>query len=516
MRRFVAAAACRRAFLPIVLAVALPGGALGQPPARPPAKPPATAAQPAPAPKPAPKTGGPSQRAVAAAGNAPYTGDLDGMIKRRVIRVGTAYNRTHYFIDKGVQRGIAYEAFKLFEDELNTTRKTGNLRVHVVMVPMSREEMLPALTAGRVDVVAAGLTVTDARKQTVDFSEPTVSNVDEVLVSGPGAPAIASPDALSGQTLFLRKSSSYYDSVQRLNAKLKAAGKPPVVVKEAPETLEDEDILEMVNAGLVKLTIVDSYLATFWKQLMPQIEIHPDVAVATGGTLAVAMRKNSPQMHAAIAAWIKRHGAKTMFGNMMVKRYLRSTTLAKSATGGAEMARFKQVVDLFRKYGDQYQLDAVLMAAQGFQESGLDQNAKSHVGAVGVMQVMPATGKDLNVGDIHQIEPNIHAGVKYIRFMIDTYFADEPMDRLNKGLFAFASYNAGPGRVRQLRREAERQGLDPNVWFNNVERIASQRVGRETVQYVSNIYKYYVAYRLALDEQAEKEKARTAPSPPSQ
>ena len=506
-------AACRETVPALLMAAALASAVVSaQAPAKPPdAKPPASAKPPAG--KPAP-SGGPSQRMVAAAANAPYTGDLEGMIKRRVIRVATAYNRTHYFIDKGVQRGLAYEAFKLFEDELNTRRKTGPLRVHVVMVPMSREEMLPSLTAGKVDLVAAGLTVTDERRQLVDFSAPTLTGVDEVLVSAPDAPAIASVDALSGQTLFLRRSSSYAGSVERLNARLKAAGKPPAIVKDAPETLEDEDILEMVNAGLVKLTIVDGYLATFWKQLLPKIEIHPDVAVATGGSLAVAMRKNSPQLQAELDGWIKRHGAKTVFGNMMVRRYLRSTEMAKSATGGAEMARFKRVVELFKKYGEQYQLDALLMAAQGFQESGLDQNAKSAVGAVGVMQVMPATGAELKVGDIRQMEPNIHAGVKYIRFMIDRYYADEPMDRLNKGLFAFASYNAGPGRVRQLRREAERRGLNPNVWFNNVERIASERIGRETVQYVSNIYKYYVAYRLALDEQAEKAKEKTA-SPPS-
>jgi membrane-bound lytic murein transglycosylase MltF len=152
------------------------------------------------------------------------------------------------------------------------------------------------------------------------------------------------------------------------------------------------------------------------------------------------------------------------------------------------------------------------MAAQGFQESGLDQNVRSKVGAIGVMQVMPATGKELNVGDVKQLEPNIHAGVKYIRFMIDQYFKDEPMDRLNKGLFSFASYNAGPARIRQLRAETARRGLNPNVWFGNVERIVSERIGRETVTYVSNIYKYYVAYRLLLEERdrraAEKSKLK--------
>ena len=165
------------------------------------------------------------------------------------------------------------------------------------------------------------------------------------------------------------------------------------------------------------------------------------------------------------------------------------------------------MADLFKKYGAQYNLDYLLMAAQGYQESTLDQNVKSPVGAIGVMQVMPPTGKQLNVGDITQVDSNIHAGVKYVRFMMDQYFANEPMDDLNKGLMTFASYNAGPGRIRQLRRETERRGLNPNVWFGNVERIASERIGRETVTYVSNIYKYYVAYKLVTAEQQRKKAA---------
>jgi membrane-bound lytic murein transglycosylase MltF len=166
--------------------------------------------------------------------------------------------------------------------------------------------------------------------------------------------------------------------------------------------------------------------------------------------------------------------------------------------------RFRSLVAAFRKYGSRYNMDWMLMAAQGYQESRLDQNARSRVGAIGVMQVMPATGKELAVGDIRQIDANIHAGVKYIRFMIDRYFAAEPMTELDKGLFAFAAYNAGPGRVRSLRQEAATRGLDPDVWFNNVERIAAERIGRETVTYVSNIYKYYVAYLLVQGEYLQR------------
>jgi membrane-bound lytic murein transglycosylase MltF len=264
----------------------------------------------------------------------------------------------------------------------------------------------------------------------------------------------------------------------------------------------------MVNAGLVKITVVDDHLARFWKQILTGLTLHPDMPVRSAGAIAMAVRKDSPMLKAELDSFIKANRVGTVFGNVTIQKYLRSTKFAKSATSEAEFQRFQQTVEMFRKYGDQYDLDYLLMAAQGFQESGLDQNVKSRVGAVGVMQVMPDTGKQLNVGDIARIDSNIHAGVKYIRFMIDQYYAKEPMDMLNKCLFAFAAYNAGPGRVRQLRREAQARGLDPNVWFNNVERIASERIGRETVTYVSNIFKYYVAYRLASEQIAARKPAK--------
>jgi membrane-bound lytic murein transglycosylase MltF len=438
----------------------------------------------------------------------PWTGDLDGMVQRRVIRVATTYNRTNYFIDRGQQRGAVYESFRLFEDELNTKLKTKNLRVQVVFIPMSRDELLKSVVEGRADIAAATLTVTPERQKIVDFVPATYDEVNEIVVTGPGAPAIKSAEDLSGKEVFVRRSSSYAESLTALNAQLKAKGRPPVTIKPAPEELETEDILEMTNAGLVKITVADDHLAELWKQVLPSITLVPSAAVRTGGRIAPAIRKNSPQLMAEAAGWIKRHGPKTMFGNMMVNRYVESAKFVKSATGAAEMKRFQAVVELFRKYGGQYKMDFLLMLAQGFQESGLDQAVKSPVGAIGVMQVMPATGKQLKVGDIERLENNVHAGVKYMRVVIDEYYKDEPMDDLNKGLFAFASYNAGPNRIRQLRAEAQKRGLNPNVWFNNVERIASERIGRETVTYVANIYKYYVAYKLSLEEMEQRRKAK--------
>jgi membrane-bound lytic murein transglycosylase MltF len=437
-----------------------------------------------------------------------FMGDLDEMVERRLVRIGVPFSRTHYFVDQGVQRGSAYEYGRLMEDELNKRLKTGNLRVAFWFVPLSRDRLLPALVDGKVDMVIAGLAVTPERQKLVDFTNPTREDVDEIVVTGPGAPPIAAVDDLSGQEVFVRKSSSYYQSLRSLNERLSAAGKRPVAIRLAPENLEDDDLLEMADADLIKITVVDDYLAKFWQSVFTNLTVHDQAAVRTGGHLAVAIRKGSPQLAKGLNVIVDEYGLGTAFGNMMEKRYLVSTKYVKDATSEAERAKFLQMVELFRKYSDQYDVDYLLMAAQGFQESGLDQSVKSRVGAVGVMQVMPATGKELDVGDIRQLEPNIHAGVKYMRWMMDHYYAKEPMDGLNKGLFTFASYNAGPARIRQLRQEAAKRGLDPNVWFGNVEQIASERIGRETVTYVSNIYKYYVAYRLVIEERERREAAR--------
>ncbi len=264
----------------------------------------------------------------------------------------------------------------------------------------------------------------------------------------------------------------------------------------------------MVNAGLVRLVVVDDHKAEFWAQIFPKIRLHPDVAVRTGGAIGWAFRKDSPKLAAAVNRFIAANRKGTTLGNEIFNRYLRNAKYVRNALDPDELRKYNQTVALFRKYGERYDFDALMLTAQGYQESQLDNQRRSKAGAVGVMQVLPTTGKEMQVGDVRQLDPNIHAGTKYLRFMVDRYFADAPMDPVDKMLFAFASYNAGPAKVARLRKEAKAAGLNPNVWFNNVERIAAKRIGRETVQYVSNIFKYYVAYRLIQDEREEREKAK--------
>ncbi len=434
-------------------------------------------------------------------------GDLDSMRVRHRIRILVEPSLTQYFVDEGTPRGLAVDAAALFEKSLNQQFRTGREPIHVVLLPVRHDELLPALLAGRGDVVASGLTITPERLAVADFSQPTVSNVSEIVVTGPASPRLDSLEDLAGKEVYVRRSSTYYESLQALNASFRRRGLPPVRLREAPEALGDEDLLEMLNGGLVQLVVMNDLLANFWQQVLPDIAPRPGLVVKSGADVAWMIRKGSPQLQTEINRFLAEFPAGSATRNTILHRYLKSTKYVTNAASDSEMRKFEGVVALFKKYGAQYGLDFLLMMAQGYQESRLDQGARSHVGAVGIMQVMPATGRSLGVGDIHQLEPNIHAGVKYVRTLMDEHFSDDSLDDFNRTLFSFAAYNAGPARVAGLRRKAAARGLDPNQWLGNVEHVAAQEIGRETVTYVSNIYKYYVAYTLVMEQAAEREAA---------
>ena len=195
------------------------------------------------------------------------------MIKRRMIRVLIPYSKTFYFVDRGTQHGATYEAFRLFEDDLNKKLKNENLRVDVYFVPTARDKLIPYLQAGRGDIAAGNLTITPERLKQVEFSDLTGRNISEIVVTGPGAEPITTAQDLSGKEVYVRQSSSFFESLKQLNAELEKAGKAPVKVRFAPENLETEDILEMVNAGLVKITVVDNHHCRILGQDFP--ESHP-------------------------------------------------------------------------------------------------------------------------------------------------------------------------------------------------------------------------------------------------
>ncbi len=439
-----------------------------------------------------------------------WLGDLDGMAERRVVRMLVVYSKTSYFLDKTQQRGATYDMGVELEKWLNRANKDKARPIRVLFIPTSRERLLTDLAEGRGDIAAAGLAVTPERQKVVGFAAPFSDDVNEIVVTSAAGAVPATVDALSGQSVYVRRTSSYYSSLEALNARLLAQGKPPARIVLADENLEDEDILEMVNAGIVDTTVVDSYLATFWSQVFTDLRPHPELILRSNSQIAWAIRKDNPQLKAALDPFVARNKVGTAIGNMILRRYLQNTKWARNATSAAGMQRFDELSGYFKKYAGQYEFEWLLLVAQGFQESGLDQSTRSPVGAIGVMQVMPTTAKDRNVNipDIHLVEPNIQAGAKYMRFLVDQYFDEPGIDVVNRHLFAFAAYNGGPNRIARLRREAGARGLDADKWFGNVELLAAEQIGRETVQYVSNIFKYYVAYKLVLERAAERNAAK--------
>jgi membrane-bound lytic murein transglycosylase MltF len=443
--------------------------------------------------------------------NKERTGDFDMMLESRLIRVFVPYTRTLYFNDKGRERGLTADQIRDFENYLNKKykKKIGKRPLTVFIIPETRDRLLTGVEKGLSDIAAGNITVTEDRLNTVDFVAPEdIQGVHEILVAGPTSPAVSGLDDVAGKTVHVRRSSSYYESLVSLNRRFEQEKKEPVKIVLVPDALEDEDLMEMLNAGLFEFIVVDDWLARIWAQVLPKIKMRDDIVFRSGGRIGWAVRKGSPKLEAEIRDFNKNYLKKNGIITHRLQQYYKRVKQLKNPSGTAAWKRFEKTIALFEKYGHKYQFDPLMLAAQGYQESTLDQSKRSQAGAIGIMQIMPETGDELNVGDITVAEPNIQAGAKYMSQLMTRYFSDADFNEQNRTLFAFASYNAGPGNISKMRNLAEKRGLDPNTWFNNVEVVTAQKIGIETTTYVRNIYKYYAAYKLMLEAHANQTKAR--------
>lgn len=438
------------------------------------------------------------------------TGDLNTMIKNNIIRVLLVSSKTMYHINKGERSGLFYELMIQFEKHINQHYKLEqkHRKIHVIFIPVLRNELISGLLKGKGDIAVADIAITPKRKEKIDFSDPFFHNINEIVITGPSSPKIVTLEDLSGKEVFVRRSSSYWEYLEKLNLHFSEIGKDPMNLKAAPEELEAEDLMEMVNAGLIKITVVDEYKAKLWAHVLTDIVLHTDIPIKTGDDIAWMVRKKSPLLMKEINTFAKTHKQGTLLGNILINRYISKKNFLRNATSEKELQKFKKVINFFRQYSGEYELNYLLMMAMGYQESRLDQSVKSHVGAIGIMQLMPKTGKAMNVGNIKEAEANIHAGIKYHYTLINKYFNDPSLDEINRTLFTFAAYNAGPTRIKKMRQEAEKRGLNPNKWFNNVELVVAEKIGDETINYVTNIFKYYISYKLFEEKKEEKKKVK--------
>ena len=438
---------------------------------------------------------------------APYgihTDDLDAMVKRGNIRALVMINPIGFFYDNGQPMGIMYDALRALEIYVNEKLKPRSMKVEVTFIPVRPDQVEAALTKGVGDLVAYAVVVTPERKQEVAFTVPIETDVKQVIVSEPKFEIGSSFDDLGGKEVFANPLTVQYQALQQINDKLQKQGKPLIVIKPADKYLLDDDLVQMVNAGLIPATVTTASRAKLWSEVLHHLTIHQQPVIASGEQIAWAVRKNNPQLKQLLDEFIAPRAVGNSFGNTLMRRYLENTRWVLNSTSPEEMKKFEALGGTFKKYAGQYDFDYLMMMAQGYQESTLDQSLRSPGGAVGIMQVKPndAAASPINIPDVWTAEGNVHAGIKMLRTIEDQYLNDPKIDPLNKTLLAFASYNAGPNRIARLRQEAQKEGLDPDQWFDNVELVVARDIGQVTVTYVGNVYKYYVAYKLALRGEA--------------
>jgi membrane-bound lytic murein transglycosylase MltF len=439
-----------------------------------------------------------------------WHGDLDAIAKRRILRLLVAPNKLGFYFDGSVMHGALYEFCREFERFLHHKLHTGNLAIHFAFIPVGRDKLLPKLAEGYGDIVATMMVTSNQPQYAVDFTDPLYDDARAVIVSGPGE-QLSRLEDLAGRKIYYFSNTIPYENLRRLSIDLQRDGKPPIDLIPAAPDLQMEDLLEMVNAGLVPMTIAEDKVAQYWAKVLPNLKIQSHIVVAAS-PLAWTVQQNTPQLKSVVNEFIRDHKVGTLYGNTVTAKYLNSIKWVKDATSGENLTHFEEMVQLFRTYGNKYHFPYLLLAAQGYQESGLNPHLRSKAGAVGVMQIKPSTAAadPIDITGIEKIDRNIEAGAKYLRYMVSHYYADEPMDQITRGLFALASYNAGPDRIEKLRNEGAAEGYDPNRWFNNVEFIAARRIGAETPNYVSNIYKYYLAYKMTTEQDARRHASRSA------
>ena len=430
-----------------------------------------------------------------------WTGDFDGLQERRVIRVLVTYNRTNFFIQDGRERGFEHELIQQLTDFLNRDMVRDEPPFRVVTLPLPFEDLVARLRAGEGDVVAAGLTITPERAALVDFTEPYLPEVDEILVTAGDVTGIDRLEDLAGHMVHVSSGRSYAGHLRALSERLEADGLAPIEVVEVDPHLETEDLLQLVNAGLIELTVADHHIASIWAENLPNIVLRPDLAINRGGRIAWAIRQDSPLLREGLDAFMAEHQRGTLLGNVLFARYFEDDTWISNPLAPEQQQDLARYADLFILHGRRYGFDWRLIAALAFQESKLDQGLVSPAGAVGLMQIKPETAAEPIIGlpEVGRADTNVEAGVKYLAYLEDRYFDSPAIGDAARIDLTLAAYNAGPRRVARMRARAKELDLDPNVWFRSVELVAFDEFSRETVDYVANINKYYVAYKLSGD-----------------
>lgn len=298
-----------------------------------------------------------------------HTDDLDVMVKRKEIRALVILNPIGFFYDNGLPKGAMYEALQAFEVFTNKKLKTGAIKVQVTFLPFRIDQIESALTEGIGDLVAYMVAINPSREQRVAFSTPIQKDVGQIILTGPEYSAVSSFEDLGGKEVYVNPLTVYYGNLQKVNETLQKSGKKPILIKAADKNLSDDDLIQMVNAGLIPATVTTNIRAELWSKVLDHIKPHPELSIAGGVQVAWVMRKDNPRLKQLVDEFAVSHAVGTSFGNTVLRRYLRDTQWVKNATSKKEYDKFRALVAIFQKYAAQYDFDYLMLAAQGYQES---------------------------------------------------------------------------------------------------------------------------------------------------
>ncbi len=428
-----------------------------------------------------------------------HTGDLDEIQNRKVLRALLTHSRTDFFLLNGRPRGLMYELMLEYEKYLNRGISRDSQKIRLTFVPVSFDQLIPSLLEGRGDIAAALLTLTPDRKQHVAFATKPDLAVNELVVSHKSVGDLKDIKDLSGRWIYVLSGSSYAEHLRKLNRRFESEGTKPIHLEEADSYLLAEDILELVNAGVIKLTVIDDFKARLWAKVFPNIVVHENLKVKEGNQIGLAVRKDNPGLQKHLGNFLEKTDKRSILGRVLFSRYYENARWINNPTSTIEINKLNQYIELIKKYCRQHKFDYLVVTAQAYFGSNLDHGKTGTGKAVGIMQILPSTAADanVNISNIEDVENNIHAGVKYLAFLRNRYFSDPELTSGNRIAFILAAYNAGPAKVQRMRRLAGKMGLDPNEWFNHVELAAGRIAGHRIVKYVADVYKYYLAFSLA-------------------
>lgn len=432
------------------------------------------------------------------------TGDLPEMLKIHQIRVLVAPSRSTYFLDDtGQPRGLDYELLKGWEKMLNAKRSKGEPPVSLIFIPAIPSEVADGLREGRGDVAGLSL-ITPSREQEFAYTTPVFDNVQEVVVTRKGGYSLSRLEDLSGKEVYVIKGGAQMEGLETLNKQLRKQRLPKVKIVEAEPYVNHEALLEMLQAGIIPAVVVPDAFARLWSKVFKDLVIHEEIPVTSEVKAAWGVRKKNQKLldslNQAITSVLKNNKRAFEEG---FNQYFRNT---RWITNPFAEGSKSTLVSHFEKEAAAFGLDWLQLMAQGFQESGLNPDARSPSGAVGIMQILPSTAEWLGISNYMETGGNIRTGAKYMSMQMESFAKEPGVSPEDRFFFALAAYNAGPGRLGKYRKRARELGYNPDRWFGEVERVALRSGNLETTMYVRNIVNYTMAYKNAYEQALLKSK----------